>query len=443
MFASIFLEFHLPNSTTWFFFSFFLTVALFFQFSRPFSLRNWDLIALFSFVPGFLLLQEANQSAAADPQGGAGERVFGYAWLLSASLYWLVRCFLDLTAVRRPVFRSNLTIPGLAWFGIALFVCLTVVAVRRPADAWEPVGRPPVAVTGVTEGAAVVVAKGEPVDPEHWAELRVWTVRALAMLGHAAVITGLFFVGWRHFRDAETGVAMAAMYLLLPYTAYHISQLHHVLLAALTLWAVFAYRHPRLSGWLLGLAAGSTFFPVLLFPVWLRFYWQRGAWRFTIGFTVALLLSLAATLSVLWAAGYFPQGLSQVMHLADWQPWKRPTAESLWQGRNWAYRLPVFILYAVFVGTSFFWPPVRTMAHVSAMSAALLIGVQFWFADRGGLYVLWYTPLLLLIVFRPAATDLEPPLLAPGRGWGTRLAIGVWNRVRRKSGAAQPPALAA
>ncbi len=436
MFASIFLEFHLPNSTTWFVFSLFLTVALFFQFARPLSLRNWDLLALFLFVPGFLLLQEANQS------DDASERVFGYAWLLSAALYWLVRCFVDLSAVRRPVFRSNLTIPGLAWVGIALFLGLAVVAVRRPADAWEPVGRQPAAITGVTDGAAVVVAKGETGNLEQWAELRVWTARALALGGHAAVVVGLFFIGWRHFRDAETGVAMAAMYLLLPYTAYHISQLHHVLPAALTLWAIFAYRHPRLSGGLLGLAAGTTFFPALLFPAWFHFYWRRGAWRFTVGFAVSLMVSLAATLGLVWAAGYFPHGLSQVMHVADWQPWKRPTAESLWQGLHWAYRLPVFLLYAVFVGTSFFWPSVRTMAHVSAVSAALLIGVQFWFADRGGLYVLWYTPLLLLIVFRPAATDLEPPVLTPGRGWGTRLALGVWHRVRGPN-STQPPALAA
>lgn len=443
MFASIFLEFHLPNSTTWFFFSFFLTVALFFQFHRPLTLRNWDVLALFLFVPGFLLLQEANQYAPTDPEIGAGERVFGYAWLLAASLYWLVRCFFDLTTARRPVFHANLTIPALAWFGIALFICLAVVAVRRPTDAWEPVGKQPAAITGVTEGATAVVAKGQPVDPAEFAALRVWTVRALAMLGHAAVVTGLFFVGWRHFREAETGVSMAALYLLLPYTAYHISQLHHVLPAALTLWALFAYRHPRLAGWLLGLAAGTTFFPALLFPVWLHFYWRRGAWRFAVGFIAALAISLTATLSILWAAGYFPHGLSQVMHVADWQPWKRPTAESLWQGLTFAYRLPIFILYVGFVVTSFFWPGVRTMAHVSAMSAALLIGVQFWFADRGGLYVLWYTPLLLLVVFRPTTTDLEPPMPMPGRSWGTRLALGVWRRVRGRSGATQPPALAA
>jgi hypothetical protein len=442
VFASIFLEFHLPNSTTWFYFAFFLAVALFFHFGRPFHLRNWDLLALFLFVPGFLFLQEANQSAATDRDIADGERVFGYAWLLAASAVWLFRCFFDLAANRRPVFRSNLAVAGLAWFGVALFVCLAAVAGIRPDYAWEPVGKQPAAIAGVAEGAAAVVSTGQETDAS-LARLRNWTVRCLALAGHAAVVVGLFFVGWRHFRDAETGVAMGTMYLLLPYTAYHISQLHHVLPAALVLWALFAYRHPRVSGWLLGLAAGATFFPALLFPVWLHFYWRRGAWRFAFGFFTAMVVSLVGTLSVLWAAGYFPTGLSQVLHFSDWQPWKRPTAESLWQGRTFAYRLPIFIMYAAFVVTSFFWPAVRTMAHLGAMSAAVLIGVQFWFADRGGLYVLWYAPLLLVIVFRPTTTDLEPPPPAPGRGWGTRLAVGVWNRFRRKSNQPQPPALAA
>src|SRR5262245_19907777 len=37
---SIFLDFNLPNSATWFYFSLLLTVALFIQFFRPLTLRN-------------------------------------------------------------------------------------------------------------------------------------------------------------------------------------------------------------------------------------------------------------------------------------------------------------------------------------------------------------------------------------------------------------------
>jgi hypothetical protein len=213
--------------------------------------------------------------------------------------------------------------------------------------------------------------------------------------------------------------------------------------AALLVWAIFAYRHARLSGWLLGFASGTMFFPSLLFPLWLHFYWRRGALRFTFGYFAGLIVSLAITLSILWATGAFQSGISNVLHLSDWQSWKRPYTESIWQGVHWAYRLPVFIAYAIFVFLSFFWPSVRTMSQVAAMSAALLIGIQFWFADRGGLYVLWYAPLLLIMVFRPSSMDLEPPSPSSELSWGTRLAVQVWKRVWQKPNSPQPPALAA
>ena len=57
--ASIFFEFNLPNSTTWFYFSLLLAIALFFRFTRFFSVRNLDVVALFLLVPGLLLLLQA------------------------------------------------------------------------------------------------------------------------------------------------------------------------------------------------------------------------------------------------------------------------------------------------------------------------------------------------------------------------------------------------
>jgi hypothetical protein len=66
------------------------------------------------------------------------------------------------------------------------------------------------------------------------------------------------------------------------------------------------------------------------------------------------------------------------------------------------------------------WPRPKNLAHVLALSAASLISIQFWFADRGGIYVLWFLPLVLLIVFRPNMTELRAPELPPN-GWPVRL----------------------
>src|SRR4051794_2753567 len=85
--ASVFLEFNLPNATTWFYFSMLLTVALFFKFSRVFSVRNLDVLTLCLLVPGLLLLRESPRNW------------FGYLWLFIGSGYLLFRCLIDLTLV--------------------------------------------------------------------------------------------------------------------------------------------------------------------------------------------------------------------------------------------------------------------------------------------------------------------------------------------------------
>ena len=41
---SVFLDFNLPNATTWFYFSFLLALALFFKFGRLLSIRNGDVV---------------------------------------------------------------------------------------------------------------------------------------------------------------------------------------------------------------------------------------------------------------------------------------------------------------------------------------------------------------------------------------------------------------
>src|SRR5437870_6978496 len=128
--ASIFWDFNLPNSTTWFYFSLLLAVALFFKFSRLLSMRSWDVVTLFVLVPALLLLQEARQPErnqavrVASLVGGAANQGFvppsqavagpavlhapqpglssprllwlGYLVLLVGSGYLFCRCFMDL-----------------------------------------------------------------------------------------------------------------------------------------------------------------------------------------------------------------------------------------------------------------------------------------------------------------------------------------------------------
>jgi hypothetical protein len=76
-----------------------------------------------------------------------------------------------------------------------------------------------------------------------------------------------------------------------------------------------------------------------------------------------------------------------------------------------------------------FWPAPKNLAHVIALTATVLIGIQFWYADQGGVYILWYLPLLLLLVFRPNLTACQPQ--PPGADWLSRLGRRLMIVARR------------
>jgi hypothetical protein len=420
-----FFTIQLPTPATWVYFSALLAAALFVKFSRLLSIRNWDVFTLFLFAPGFLLLE----SHLADR--------WGYGWLLCASGYFLLRCVADLTLVRRPVLSPNLNLSGLACLGGALFASLIWVAVQQPRTASDPGDSAPspideMLVKTLPQTPGEVVGFTAPIG----------TARALALLCHLSVVVGLVLIGWKHFGDIHSGMAAAAFYLLLPYTymltpnsTLGLGRWDHVWPMAWMVWAVFCYRRPTLAGIFLGVAAGGVLFPVLTAPIWLSFYWRRGAGRFAGAFLLSAGLTLAIAAGVLWAR-YWTQDWHSAEALARWQPWRAPPtdARGVWQGVYWVYRLPVFIAYIACVVTTLFWPAPKNLAHVLALSAAVLIGIQFWCADNGGVYVLWYLPFLLLLVFRPNLGAAQPP--PPRDDWlkrlGRRCTRGFLRMFRRR-----------
>src|SRR5579864_9480892 len=453
---SIFFDFNLPNGTTWFYFSFFLAVALFLKFSRVLSIRNWDVVTMFLLVPGFLLLQEArpkpqhpekNTDVAianliannasnylmvpatglgsvgllirADNPGINAGRVlwFGYLWLLVGSAYFLIRCLLDLILVSRPALSPNLSFGGLAWLAGTLFVCLIAVAYRpERTQALNPNTATLVKTAIEKQDAVGRESPGLQVVQntfEYWFRL---TARTFAVLCHVAVVMGLIFIGRQHFQDVAAGMAAATFYLMLPYTGLYVNQVNHVWPAALIVWALACYRMPLVAGCLLGLASVTAYGTALTLPIWLGFYWKRGLGRFLAGTAVVLCVGLAV-IAQLYQSDELAAIIREFWSLSAWQAWKVPTTEGFWTGVHWAYRIPVFIAYLAFVITTAFWPAPKNLGHVICLSAAVLIGIQFWYSDQGGVYVLWYLPLLALMVFRPNLSDRRPLPIQPETDW--------------------------
>lgn len=419
------LEGYRVNLPTWFYLSLLLIVAVYFRFHRVFSIRNVDLILLLSLSPGLLLVES--------------EPSWGYGYLFAVSSLLLVRLFCDGLLQRRPRLEQNLNLPGLCFLGIAAFVFLTTRAIteelpysaiattrggdqllqRQDASSEFAEGGQPGPAIKLLAAPAVALGKGvaangaahdKPVVIEEIAP------RVLAVLSHLAVVVGLVVLGRMHFGDLQIGVAMATMYLLLPCTAYDVGQVNQVLPAALILWAFVAYRRPMVAGTLMGLACGTLFFPLFLLPLWAAFYDQRGALRFTLALAIVAAVLLGSLVLTSADANSFTR---QIIGSIDWNLllFYGGGSEGFWGVHNEPYRIPVFVTFVLLLVVLTFWPRDKTLEHLISHSAAIVLATQFWYSRQGGVYLLWYLPLMLLVVFRPRLTQHVAPDMT-----GTRLA---------------------
>jgi hypothetical protein len=465
--VSIFLDFNLPNATTWLFFSFLLAMALFFKFSRLISVRNLDVVMIFLLVPGLLIVQAVRpqpmpaeklpavqvvsligHGAIADSPAMTVEIAhftqqcgptienarwlwIGYLWVMVGSVYFFCRCLLDLVLVQRPALAPNLQIGGLAFLAGALLICLLAVAYRQverhihplPINGHPATAAPTPLITPEDQSVAAVATL--------WGDWPAWAVAALAFACHVAVVLALVGIAWRHFQDPAAGMAAATFYLMLPYTGLFVGQIPHVLPMALFLGTLLTYRAPIVAGALLGIATAATYFPLFVLPIWLSFYRERGAGRFLAAFLVTGALGLGFIGVTLWQNDELGVSLREAMKSAAWLPWREPTTEGFWLGMHWAYRIPVFLVFLSFVVATMFWPAPKNLAHVIALCAAVFISLQWWGADQGGVYILWYLPLLLLLVFRPNLQDRVAVPIVAENDWLTKSMRWCVRMVRR------------
>lgn len=222
-----------------------------------------------------------------------------------------------------------------------------------------------------------------------------------------AMAATIVLIGRFHFGSLQTGLACGLLYLLLPYINQFSARLDHIAPALAILLAVLFYRRPVVSGIAIGVAGSLVFYPFFLIPLWLAFYWKKGAPRFALGLSAAILTFAAALLFVNNPDdGSFGQALSAMfgrhsLFLADTDV----KAFGLWDYIPRFYRVPLIALFGAFCLGFALWTPQKNLATLISCSAALMLGVQFWMGRQGGLYMSWYLPLVVLTVFRPNLED--------------------------------------
>jgi hypothetical protein len=408
-----FLRGYQVNPPTWFYLSLLLVLAVFYKFGRIWSVRNFDLALLLSLAPGLLFVR-------ANPDGSP----FGYCWLFAINGLLLVRLMFDAALTRRPRLEQNLNPAGMA------FLCASAVLFQTTKVMTE---QPDVAAMKTVRGADELLKRQDasgtqPADPNSETGpagrllatpviplaggTEVAAARTMAILSHLAVILGLIAIGRWYFSDTYLGLAMATLYLLLPPTAYDVSKVNHLLPAALIVWAVAVHGRPLVAGVLLGLACGTMFFPIFLLPIWMAFYWKRGSLKFGL----ALVLTGAVLLGSLMLTSVDTLSFKrQTLGSIDWSVLKFQAdgGVGFWSLYDPAYRIPVFATFLVMLTALTIWPFKKNLEHLIAHSAAIVVATQFWYPHQGGVYVLWYLPLLLIVTFRPRLGHLPPEDKAP------------------------------
>jgi hypothetical protein len=394
----------------WLFLSLLGCVTLFFKFSRIWSVRNLDLLLLFVLVPGMMLIV----GDQANPPWSA------FIWLFVGAGSWLVRCLLDLGLSRRPMLEPNLNASGLLCLSIGVLGLLLAETVSLPVEDGaarnpaEPAGREDRAVASLVANEQISKVKQVIPDallPSSLKQERPQVIvsRVLAVLAHVGLVVGLLLTGWRHFEKPISGMAMAACYLLLPYTRMAVVDSGQLISAALIILAVFWHMRPVVTGVLIGLAAGWIPACLGLIALWAGFYKGRGLRRFTIAACSVSLgcAILGASIPVLaeWARALGARSIAEVGLL----PWFEPKSTgSFWVGIDTSFRLPVLIAYLALVIVIMIWPARKNLAELISMSAALLAASQFWYLDKGGTLVLLYLPLAILMMFRPTMNARKP-----------------------------------
>ncbi|MFK8111350.1 MAG: hypothetical protein AB8B91_04090 [Rubripirellula sp.] len=383
--------------------------------------------------------EEADRSAGPVPQYSPTDiRRWGFIYLFFVEALLMLRLMLDPLMVRRPLLDPNLTTGGLNFIGISLFIFMmaNVVASNPRIQVTQgPELGPGYAMMNMLPSIPTRPVSDElgGASPPTTAELTAsqtqlaQLAKALAILAHLAIVTGIVLIGNRHFSNLRAGVGCATLYLILPYTAQMTGRVDHALPAALLLWAVLCYRKPLIAGIFLGLAGGLVYYPLFLLPLWISFYWKRGVRPFVVG-VVVMLGMLVVALSFDNSTTSLTEHLQQMFGLLN--PNKEANELSGIWGLGWnpIWRLPVIVAFVILSVFFAIWPAQKNLGTLMTGSAAVMVAAQFWhgYGGGGGLYIAWFLPLLLLTIFRPNLQDriaTKVVVAKSNRFWGSQSEI--------------------
>ena len=358
---------------------------------------------------------------------GLARQRFGFYWMFGIGGLIMIRMLIDPLFERRPVLGPNLSIGGMVFVGLSLLVFLLAnIATYSPGKQDIEGARNANKMLNLEASPdsedeqllqagpgyrllflLPVLSTFENIEEIHEsgtdaaANQARYTIAAkiVAITSQILIVLGLILFCHYHFGNFHMGVGIATIYMLLPYTVIFTGNVLHTVPAALLIWALVCNRIPILAGVFIGLATGVSYYPVFLLSLWLSYYWERG-WRpFLIGFFISIAICICGLFFTSTDSADFVSQLQAMF--AFWFPLME-NLQGIWGlGIDQIWRQPLLVAFLLLSVSFALWPSVKNIGTLMAYSAALMAAVQFWHGFGGGLYVAWYLPIALLVMFRP------------------------------------------
>lgn len=240
-----------------------------------------------------------------------------------------------------------------------------------------------------------------------WEQLFPWSglwddlpaAHAAAISFDLVTLAGLYVLGLR-LQGRVLATALGYAWAAYPYSLFALStNSNDTLIAALLVWALVAASSPVARGGLLALAGAAKFAPLALAPL---FASLGRPVRFGIAFTVVLALSIVPFLPDGGVRDFYDTTLG--FHAGRDSPF------SVWgqePGLDWLHTLVKAAAVALALVVTVV-PRGRDMVQVAALGAAVLIGLQLAAVHWFYLYIVWFAPLVLAVLFAAQQSEPEP-----------------------------------
>jgi hypothetical protein len=223
---------------------------------------------------------------------------------------------------------------------------------------------------------------------------------AAAVAFDALTLLGLLVLG-RRLRAGPAGwglgITLAYAWAAYPYTLFALNcNSNDSFVAMVCVWALVALRSAPGRGLLIGLGAAAKFAPLALAPLFAT-AGSRHRWRGALVMSLVVLAVLVAAF-----APFIPHGGVRALYdrTLGYQA-GRASPFSIW-GQHpgladlWTAAKALAVAFAVAVA---FVPRRKTPVQVAALGAAVLIGLQLVVSHWFYLYIVWFTPFVLVGLF--------------------------------------------